>query len=406
MSSILRMECLGRRLRSSTPEIDVLANADATVVAKAARIVSALPSLRACSDVAALRAPIRPPADAAMRVRVDKRVAARSGDGRQLGREIRRGGAPRGTHPRRRARDRLPPTRGGGPRRARERPVPAWRRQDGDEDASRRQRSLRAQVATRRQSWRPSASSVFLGGRYGQYKEAHAWAQRGLAAFDSIGGNDELPLAYLLLGRGTLLAIEGKFEEALADDRRALAIREKGLGPNHLKTAAALEAVARVLGDLGRYQEQEQVIRRSLAISEKEAGPDHPETASALFNLAFAVGAQGRHDEAIADYKRVVENWERNLGKDSSRLSIPVNNIAWNFMVRASSPKRSRTSSARSHSPRPRAPNMWTSRSRWQPLATCTACRASRTEVSLAITERSRSGRRRSDATISRMRPC
>jgi serine/threonine protein kinase len=67
----LRVECLGDDLEELRAQVDVLARADATTVSKSAQAVRALPRLAACSDAAALRAPIRPPSDEPTRARVE-----------------------------------------------------------------------------------------------------------------------------------------------------------------------------------------------------------------------------------------------------------------------------------------------------------------------------------------------
>src|SRR5439155_4454983 len=66
----LRMECLADRLSSFAAQVDVLAAGDAAVVERADHVAHALPTLADCADAAALRAPVRPPADPATRARV------------------------------------------------------------------------------------------------------------------------------------------------------------------------------------------------------------------------------------------------------------------------------------------------------------------------------------------------
>src|SRR6185369_11033929 len=67
----LRMECLGQRRDDVRALVDVLAAADADVVARATQAAGALPSLDGCADVDALRTPLRPPADPKTRVRAE-----------------------------------------------------------------------------------------------------------------------------------------------------------------------------------------------------------------------------------------------------------------------------------------------------------------------------------------------
>ncbi len=66
----LRMECLGQRLQDAKAQVELFTSADATVVSKAPQMAASLSNAQ-CADVAALRAPVRPPVDAAVRARVE-----------------------------------------------------------------------------------------------------------------------------------------------------------------------------------------------------------------------------------------------------------------------------------------------------------------------------------------------
>jgi serine/threonine protein kinase/tetratricopeptide (TPR) repeat protein len=66
----LRMQCLAERLGALRATVDVLAGADAAVVAKASSAVTALPPLDDCANLVRLRAPVRPPDDPATRDRL------------------------------------------------------------------------------------------------------------------------------------------------------------------------------------------------------------------------------------------------------------------------------------------------------------------------------------------------
>ncbi len=66
----LRMACLDERLVYVRETVDVLAQADATVVSKALSAVEKLPALERCADVAALTAELPPPEDPELAKRV------------------------------------------------------------------------------------------------------------------------------------------------------------------------------------------------------------------------------------------------------------------------------------------------------------------------------------------------
>ena len=66
----LRMQCLAERLDALRATADLLAAADATVVARASSAVTGLPPIDDCANLALLRAPVRPPADPTTRDRL------------------------------------------------------------------------------------------------------------------------------------------------------------------------------------------------------------------------------------------------------------------------------------------------------------------------------------------------
>ena len=66
----LRMACLDRRLEHLHAAVDVLAQADATVISKAMDVVDGLPTLDRCADIEALRSDVPPPEDPAVAERV------------------------------------------------------------------------------------------------------------------------------------------------------------------------------------------------------------------------------------------------------------------------------------------------------------------------------------------------
>jgi tetratricopeptide (TPR) repeat protein len=326
-----RMECLDERLQEAKAQIELFTSADGQVVEKSAQMVSSLSSLAGCSDVAALREPLRPPADAATRARIDgvhaelARAAALNGAGKYKEAQALVG----------------PPVAEA--RAIAYRPLEAealvtlgkLQFAMGDHAAAEKalQEGLLAARAGRASWWevRGAATLVIVEERLAHYDQAHAAARYGFAAFEALGASDardERPLASLLISQGTLLAVQARYDEALANYRRALAIREKADGPDDASVAMALEGIGFTLGKLGRYAEAETQLRRDLAINEKQYGPEHPAVARALLELGFVTDRQGRHDEALADYRRNVAIMEKALGRESERLALPLTNIA------------------------------------------------------------------------------
>ena len=55
----------------------------------------------------------------------------------------------------------------------------------------------------------------------------------------------------------------------------------KALGPDHPNVATSLNNLAELYRNQGKYAEAEPLYKRSLAIREKALGPDHPDVAPA-----------------------------------------------------------------------------------------------------------------------------
>jgi tetratricopeptide (TPR) repeat protein len=323
----LRMECLGQRLDEARADVELFSHADGNVVDRSMRVVSSMTSLGTCSDLAALRAPVRPPTKPETRAVVE-RVRKDVARARAISNVSKYDEAAT------LLRAALVTARSTGYR-----PVEAevlnmlgWSEVEHGKYDVAEEALFDAVTAARAgrdavmevNSW---TSLVRVAEMQGRYDEAQRRGRYGLAAFEAIGGRDQRPLARLLMMIGSAAADQGRFEEALDYDRRAVAIRERPDGGNESDLAGALEALGRVLGDLGRFEEDERTIRRSLVLWEKTYGQENQRYASALFNLAFALAGEGRYEEALAAYRRTLDIWERTLGPQHPRVALALTNI-------------------------------------------------------------------------------
>jgi tetratricopeptide (TPR) repeat protein/predicted Ser/Thr protein kinase len=323
----LRMECLGQRLQETKAQVDLFSRADAKIVERSVKMVSSLSSLSGCSDLAALRAPVRPPADAATRATVE-RARQEIARANALTRAAKFDDAVAVLQPA------LATARSTGYRPLEAQALVAlgyaqlsWGKQVEGEAvllqaaaAARAGRDALVEV----KAWEELVRAADLQGHYDEGERRGRYA---LAAFEATGSSDQRPRGTLLMTIGTNAADQGKYEEALADDRAALAIHESTLGAQSFNVAASHEAIGRVLGNLSRYEEAEREIRLALTIWEREVGRDSPNYASSLFNLGYALVGQGRYDEALTQYRRTVDIWERTLGRENPRLALPLTNI-------------------------------------------------------------------------------
>jgi tetratricopeptide (TPR) repeat protein len=323
----LRMECLGQGLQEAKAQVDLFANADAQIVEKALSSTSSLSSLDRCSDVAALRGPVRPPADAATRDRVHAvREKLAQAKARLLAGKYEEGlqiAAPSAA----------------AAQAIRYRPLEAealltlgkLQLESGAYAAA--DKTLETAVLTARASrdtpaevdaWAARVSTV---SGEGKYAEAEMWGRYATAAFDALGGSDERPLATLLASLAAVMNHQGKHEEALAYHRRALAIRQNAYGARSLEAARSLDNVGHTLEDLARHAEAETQIRRALEIFEELLGPAHPYVGVSLFDLAYTLDGEGRYDEALQIYRRCAALWEKALGAEHPELSSVYANI-------------------------------------------------------------------------------
>ncbi|MDB4969566.1 MAG: serine/threonine kinase family protein [Myxococcales bacterium] len=322
----LRMECLGQRLREAKAQVDLLTNADDQVVQNAVQITSSL-NVSDCSDLAGLRAPVRPPADPATRALVDElRKKLAQAKSLKLAGKYKEaltiaGPAVAEAHA------------------LAYRPLEAealyWQgtlqKLLGDFKAAEKAMDEATFVARagRHTSIEAHAWAGLIGIAVlqGRFEPAHVYQRRGLAAVEALGGSDESAVADLLGNLAHLSHEEGKAEEALDYRRRQLAILERS-GPENPALPVLLGYVGQLLGELGQHEEAERQIRRALTISEKELGPDHPEVGSTLLSLAATLFGQDRFDESLSYYRRTLAVWEKTLGPEYPRLVDPLVGIA------------------------------------------------------------------------------
>jgi tetratricopeptide (TPR) repeat protein len=121
---------------------------------------------------------------------------------------------------------------------------------------------------------------------------------------------------------------QGKYNEAIPPAEKALAIFKKLLGENHPDTATSLNNLAGLYESQGRYSKAEPLYKQALAIIKAQLGDNHPLTAKSLNNLAALYESQGRYSEAEALYKQALAIWQRQLGNNNPDTAASLNNLA------------------------------------------------------------------------------
>jgi serine/threonine protein kinase/tetratricopeptide (TPR) repeat protein len=322
----LRMACLDQQLHRFAAVVDVLADADDTVIEKAIEAVEALPTLEVCADRSWLTAAVRPPQDpelAAAVERVRESIARAEA--------LTDGGKPN---------DALPVAEQA---EARAREL-AWQpllaeaattlgrvQQERGEFAKSRDALQAGYFAARRGghdeiTLRAAALLIYtLGVGLGELDPAAGWIEHALAESERVGRDDltaevqtslgiyhfmrdEVPAAAAAFARSLELHADSKSSELASahinygtvlihvdpkQRERAFAELDLGLamlieivGPQHPTVAVALSNYATVHGTLEEHQAAIELLERARAINERALGESHPMTALVELNLA------------------------------------------------------------------------------------------------------------------------
>ena len=317
----LRMQCLQRRLDDVRAQVELFSAADDEVVTRAPEMSRSLPPLAECADTESLRAPVRPPADPAVKKRVaETRKALATAHALWQG----------GRYPA--AQKQIAPIVGAA-RAIGYRPLEgeallqAARIADSSGDYA-TAKSEFGDAAVAAEAGRDDETAALaecglvwvLGERLGKYADAHQEARTAQAKIERLG-HPELLQAQLDGQLATLFLDEGKYKEAEASAQRALATREKVLGPEDYSVGEALGDLADVETQLGHYDEAISRYRRALAIIGQAIGGAHPKAGSLHVNLGAALRSGGHLDEALVEYRRADEIIERSLGHDHPMLA-------------------------------------------------------------------------------------
>lgn len=311
----LRMQCLSQQRQELASVVDRLVSPDAETAARASKIAQSLSAIDDCADARLLKEPIRPPADANVRARVQA-----------LRGELARA---RGIDDAARFSEALPVMEriateadaiGYLPLQAEAR-YELGRVQDHAGDSAAAAATLRKAFLAAEQGRhdrvatdsaialvRAVADSVRLDAAREWADNASAWCKRI--------GCDEATESRLQHNLGGLQFRLGRYAEALTSFKEALRLRERVYEPGHADTLETLGEIANALEAQGRRDEAAQVGRRVVSATEKALGPDHPAVAIALVNLGAAIGNEGHFSEALDIYRRALAVFERALPAD------------------------------------------------------------------------------------------
>ena len=307
----LRMSCLADDLTQLETIGDLFTHADGALVDRAAQTAQSLPALDRCADVAGLRAPMQPPADAATRQRVREvqkelaeihalDLAGRYDDG------IRRATAA------------VVSARALGYR-----PVEAdaqlglGQLEVDRGDFARATGPLRSAVAAAwagRHDEVAAAAAIELleatGVGQQHYEEGDGWADVAEASLARLPRREALA-GELYQARSGLRRQEGRADDALADARHAVDTELRLRGPDHHQVALAYRALGLVYYERAAYRDALDCLGRAVAIDERALGPEHPEMVPLYSAMANVYADTGDHDRAQAFYARGLRIYER-----------------------------------------------------------------------------------------------
>lgn len=324
----LRMACLDRRLADADALISVFAaSTSGEVVDKAVAATENLDSLAGCSDVAALRAVVPPPAAPATRARVDELRATLAKSRALLETGQYRAGLP------------IAQTTSAEAAKVGYAPLlaEALHLRGGFEEKT----GDVASAARTIEQAIPIAAAA-----HDDAREAELWAGLVYVVGVGLGRTEDAvrlrPGAEAALRRagsppateaqfwnsfGGVQFTQGHYPEALEHYQRALALKEAALGPDARDVAAARLNLGVVLNSLGKYDEADAAEQRALESWKKAIGPEHPDVAHALTNLGENAYARGQYAEARAFHERALAIYTNALGPEQRDVAAANNNL-------------------------------------------------------------------------------
>jgi tetratricopeptide (TPR) repeat protein len=361
----LRTECLDRQLLGLDQAVRVFTEADAATVERAAQTASLLGEAEDCSDLAALRQPVRPPARAEVRREIAElrtrlsrarvlRDLGRYQDGLAIVDPLVERALAIGYRPLEAETHFLK----GDLEHYLDHEAPAekslqravWAAEASRHDEVKAQAWVRlvwvvGQNARRLDDvvplvahagaaiarlGRPTELEARLANAHGSVllvngkpREAIPLLERGLALRSRLHTRPHPDVASSLHNLAVALLRADRAAEALPFYLRALAIREALYGNRHPDLAWSLTGVGGNLGKLGRHAEALEYHRRALAIAE-QFGPAHTTVAAIQAKMAESLLRKGDPAGALPLAQRAVASLEGNHGREHTVVAGPL----------------------------------------------------------------------------------
>jgi serine/threonine protein kinase/tetratricopeptide (TPR) repeat protein len=328
----LRMSCLNERLNGVRALTAVFEDASADVVENAVSASAALAPLERCSDVAVLRAVVRPPDDATTLSKVNE-MRQRLADLKA------KFDAGRWKDALKEAPQLISTVRSVGYEPLLAETLALTGVMYGKAKDVRMAEASLAEAywladASRHDEVRAEASTqlVYITGYWMRnFDRAQEWYQIASAVIRRLGGH-ELLRAWLLNNFGIARFVAGQNESGVAAITEALTLKASLLGPENLDVALSEGNLGYVLARLGRYEEGLSHTRHAVLIEEKRLGVDHPLLANELSNEGELLNWLGRFDEARKAFLRAQSIFEHELGTQAKQLASTLMGLGVSYL--------------------------------------------------------------------------
>lgn len=166
---------------------------------------------------------------------------------------------------------------------------------------------------------------------WGRYREAGAWLEKALEAFQACRCDDEALEAHLLNDSGVIASHLNDFQRALTLHERGLSIRERIHGNEHLETAMSLGNVGSCHQSLGHKSKALEHLEKALAIHQFLLDPEDPRMADILNGLGKFYADIQNPRKALEYHEIAYGIRQRKLGEDHPNTAFSFHNVGGCF---------------------------------------------------------------------------
>ncbi len=156
----------------------------------------------------------------------------------------------------------------------------------------------------------------------GRGEEALALAERALAGFRRVYGDDHEMTGAAYFALGVAQGAVGRVDEGLASQERAIAIWRRVLGPKSRYLAALIGGLAITLNQAERYEQSAARVQEAIDIYLASGQPEASRDIIQFRNMLATVFTRlKRHDDALAQAKLSLASAEKILAPDAQQLA-------------------------------------------------------------------------------------